>query len=133
MEREMIIFKIINLALKDIDHHQDQITNMSNLRYKERERERDSEREREREIYTEIPTTMLLLCKYIYFFMERQREKLKTIEQQYVMYKGPLPLIKLCYRASFQNNLVERYPWSWDPEILFPIPALGSCLSQLFH
>ena len=39
-EREMIIFKIINLALKDIDHHQDQITNMSNLREKERERMR---------------------------------------------------------------------------------------------
>ena len=27
----MIIFQIINLGLKDIDHHQDQITNMSNL------------------------------------------------------------------------------------------------------
>ena len=35
----MIIFKIINLALKDIDDHQDQITNMSNLREKERERD----------------------------------------------------------------------------------------------
>ena len=33
----MIIFKIINLALKDIDHHQDQITNMSNLRERVRE------------------------------------------------------------------------------------------------
>ena len=63
--------------------------------------------------------------------MERQREKLKTIEQEHVMYKGPL--IKPCYRASFRNNVVEHYPWSWDPEILFPIPALGSCLSQLFH
>ena len=31
---------MINLALKDTDHHQDQITNMSNLR--ERERERDT-------------------------------------------------------------------------------------------
>ena len=61
----MIIFKIINLALKDIDHHQDQITNISSLR--------------EREINTEIPTTMLLLCKHIYFFMERQREKLKKL------------------------------------------------------
>ena len=40
----MIIFKIINLALKDIDHHQDQITSISNLR------------EREREINTEINT-----------------------------------------------------------------------------
>ena len=38
----MIIFKTINLALKDIDHHQDQITNMSNLR--EREREKDQYR-----------------------------------------------------------------------------------------
>ena len=74
----MIIFKIIDLALKDIDHHQGQITNMNNLR------------EREREINTEIPTTMLLLCKHIYFVMERQREKLKTIEQEYVMYKGHL-------------------------------------------
>ena len=37
----MIIFKTINLALKDIDHHQDQITNMSNLRERERERERE--------------------------------------------------------------------------------------------
>ena len=79
---------MINLALKDIDRHQVQITNMSNL----------TEREREREINTEIPTTMLLLCKHIYFFMERQREKLKTIEQECVMYKGPL--IKLCYRAT---------------------------------
>ena len=42
--KEMIIFKIINLALKDIDHHQDQITNMSNLRERERERERDQYR-----------------------------------------------------------------------------------------
>ena len=33
----MIIFKIINLALNDIDHHQDQITNMSNLRERERD------------------------------------------------------------------------------------------------
>ena len=40
----MIIFKIINLALKDIDHHQDQITNMTNLRERERERERDQYR-----------------------------------------------------------------------------------------
>ena len=63
--------------------------------------------------------------------MERQREKLKTIEQEYAMYKGPL--IKLCYRARFRNNVVEHYPWSWDPEILFSIPALGSSLSQLFH
>ena len=65
----MIIFKIINLALKNIDHHQDQITNMSNLRETERECER------EREINTEIPTTMLLLCKHtcIYFFVGRQR------------------------------------------------------------
>ena len=77
----MIIFKIINLALKDIDHHQCQITNMNNLR------------EREREINTEIPTTMLLLCKH-YIFLWRDREKLKTTEQDYVMYKGPL--IKLC-------------------------------------
>ena len=59
----MIIFKIINLALKDTDHHQDQLTNMSNLR------------EREREINTEIPTTMLLLCKHIYFFLWRDRER----------------------------------------------------------
>ena len=81
----MIIFKRINLALKDIDRHQVQITNMSNLT--------EREREREREINTEISTTMLLLCKHI-FFMERQREKLKTIEEEYVMYKGPL--IKLC-------------------------------------
>ena len=63
--------------------------------------------------------------------MEIQRDKLKTIEQEYVMYKGPL--IKLCYRASFQNNVVEHYPWSWDPEILFSIPALDSYLSHLFH
>ena len=73
--------------------------------------------------------------------MERQREKRKTIEQEYVqckkskifnvMYKGPL--IKLCYRASFRNNVVKHYLWFWDPEILFPIPALGSWLSQLFH
>ena len=75
----MIIFKIITLALKDIDRHQVQITNMSNLRERERE----------------MPTTMLFLCKHINFFMERQREKLKTIEKEYVMYKGPL--IKLCY------------------------------------
>ena len=67
----MIIFKIINLALKDIDHHQDQVTNMSNLR----ERQRERHREREREINTEIPTTMLLLCKHIHFFMGRQRER----------------------------------------------------------
>ena len=39
--REMIIFKMINLALKDIDRHQVQITNMSNLRERERERERE--------------------------------------------------------------------------------------------
>ena len=63
--------------------------------------------------------------------METQGEKLKTTEQEYVMYKGPL--IKLCHRASFRNNVVEHYPWSWDPEILFSIPSLGSCLSQLFY
>ena len=39
--REMIIFQIINFALKDIDHHQDQIINMSNLREREREREKE--------------------------------------------------------------------------------------------
>ena len=38
--------------------------------------------------------------------MERQREKLKTVEQEYVMYKGPL--IQLCYRASFRNSVVSR-------------------------
>ena len=112
----MIIFKIINLALKDIDHHQDQITNMSNLR------------ERERSIQKYQQQCCCYVNIYI-FFMERQREKLKTIEQEYVMYKGPL--IKLCYRLSFRNNVVEHYPWSLDPEILFPIPALGSCFSQL--
>ena len=41
----MIIFKIINLALEDVDHHQDQITNMNNLR---REREREKERDQYR-------------------------------------------------------------------------------------
>ena len=57
----MIIYKIINLPLKDIDHHQDQITNMSNLR--------------EREINIQIPTTMLLLYKHLYFFNgETERE-----------------------------------------------------------
>ena len=40
----MIIFNIVNLALKDIDHHQDQITSMSNLREREREREKDQYR-----------------------------------------------------------------------------------------
>ena len=59
---------------------------------------------------------MLLLCKHIYIFYA-ETEELKTIEQEYVMYKGPL--IKLCYTASFRNNVVEHYPWSWDPEILF--------------
>ena len=57
----MIIFKKINLTLKDIDHHQVQITNMSNLRERERE----------------IPTTMLFLCKHIYIFYgktERETE-----------------------------------------------------------
>ena len=58
----MIIFKIINLALKDIDHHQDQITNMSNLR--ERERERDTNN-----------NAVVMLTQIL--FMERQREKLK--------------------------------------------------------
>ena len=42
----MIIFKIINLALKDIDHHQDQITNMSNLRERERKKERERDQYR---------------------------------------------------------------------------------------
>ena len=108
------------MVLKDIDHHQDRITNMSNLR--------------ERGINTEIPTTMLLLCIHIYtcIFMERQREKLKSIKQEYTC-NIVGPLIKLCYRASFRNNVVEHYPWSWDLEILFPISVLGTCLSQLFH
>ena len=117
--REMIIFKTINVALKDIDHHQDQITNMSNLR------------ERERDQYRNTNNNAVVMETYIYFFMERQREKLKTIEQEYVTYRGPL--IKLCCRASFRNNVVEHYPWSLGPEIMFPIPALGSSLSQLFH
>ena len=63
----MISVKIINLALKDIDHPQDQITNMSNLRERERERERSM-------INTEIPTTMLLLCKHIFFYGKTERE-----------------------------------------------------------
>ena len=42
--REMIIFKNNNLALKDIDHHQDHIKNMGNLRETERDRERGRKR-----------------------------------------------------------------------------------------
>ena len=38
----MIIFKIINLALKDNDHHQGQITNMSHLRERERDQYRNT-------------------------------------------------------------------------------------------
>ena len=58
--------------------------------------------------------------------MERQREKLETIEQEYGMYKGPL--IKLCYRASFRNSVVEHYPWSLDPRD----PVSNLCFGQLF-
>ena len=55
----MIIFKIINLALKDIDHHQDQITNMSNLR------ERDTN------------NNAVVMYTYI-FFLWRYRERRAT-------------------------------------------------------
>ena len=73
----MIIFKRINLALKDTDRHQVQITNMSNLRERERERERLIQKYQQQ------------CCCYIniYIFLWRDREKLKTIEQEYVMYK----------------------------------------------
>ena len=58
-----MIFKIINLALKDIDHHQDQITNMSNLGEKERERS--------------IQKYQQQCCCYvnIYIFMELSTER----------------------------------------------------------
>ena len=46
--RKIIIFKIINMALKDIDHRQHQLTKYEQS---ERERQRQTERERERERY----------------------------------------------------------------------------------
>ena len=118
----MIIFKIINLALEDVDHHQDQITNMNNLR-----RERERERKRSIQKYQQQ-----CFCNVnIYIFLWRYRERKQLNRNIHVMYKGPL--IKLCYRANFRNNVIEHYPWSWDSKILFPGPSLGSCLSQLFH
>ena len=58
--------------------------------------------------------------------MQRQREKLKTIEQEHVMYKGPL--IKLCYRASFQNYVVNRIPLVLGSRN----PVSNPCFGQLF-
>ena len=57
------------MALKDIDHRQHQLTKYEQSeRERQRQRDRQRERETERDINTEMPTTMLLLCKHIYIF-----------------------------------------------------------------